>query len=244
MLINSRQDLADYALRALGSPVINIEIADEQVSDAVESAIQFYQEYHFDGIDRDYLKHQVTADDLVNHWIPVDEDIFGIIRILPWQPSMSDGLFDLTYQLRMNDLRNIAGGSMGYFNASMEYLSLLDFMLRKEKQFRFNRRMNRLYLDINWQSDVRVGEYMVVECYRTVDADTFPEVMNDIWLKKYVVALMKRYWGSNLRKYQGIALPGGIVLDGERIHAEAVAEIEKLEVALIQNQGPLFFSMG
>jgi hypothetical protein len=243
-MLYSRQDLADYALRTLGAPVINIEVADEQLADAVETGLMFFQDYHPDGTIRDYVKHQVTAEDVENRWIPIDEDIHGVMRVIPWAMSFADGMFDITYQLRMNDLRNLSSGSMSYFTMTLEYLELLDFLLRKEKQFRFNRRMNRLFLDINWKSDVKVGEFIVVECYRAINDDTYTEVFNDPWLKKYVSALVKKYWGSNLRKYTGVSLPGGVTLDGERIYAEAKQEIFDLETDLINNQAPCNWFMG
>jgi len=309
MPLYSRQDLADYCLRTLGAPVLNIEIADEQLGDAIENAINYYNDYHPDGLDRDYLKHKITftklelddaslvqVGDVVrddkenasvmkvegnlltlrmnkgpgtwtvgntvtfpagtavvvsvtlgdpdNRWIPIDENIQGVIRVMPWVLGFGDGLFDITYQLRMNDLRNLSSGTMNYFTSTMEYLSLLDFILRKEKAFRFNRRMNRLYLDINWDSDIREDTFIVVECYRLIDDTEFPEVYNDPWLKKYAAAWVKRYWGANLRKYNGLALPGGITLDGERIYGEANAELAALEEDMINNQAPLQWIMG
>jgi hypothetical protein len=309
MPLYSRQDLADYCLRTLGAPVLNIEIADEQLGDAIENAINYYNDYHPDGLDRDYLKHKITftklelddaslvqVGDVVrddkenasvmkvegniltlrmnkgpgtwtvgntvtfpagtavvvavtlgdpdNRWIPIDENIQGVIRVMPWVLGFGDGLFDITYQLRMNDLRNLSSGTMNYFTSTMEYLSMLDFLLRKEKAFRFNRRMNRLYLDINWDQDVREDTFIVVECYRLIDDTEFPEVYNDPWLKKYAAAWVKRYWGANLRKYNGLALPGGITLDGERIYGEAHAELAALEEDMINNQAPLQWIMG
>jgi len=309
MPLYSRQDLADYCLRTLGAPVLNIEIADEQLGDAIENALNYYNDYHPDGIERDYLKHKVvftkmtlddaslvvvgdvvqtsgkaatvksidgniltlnrnqgpdswalgdvvsfpngsatvtavTLGDPDNRWIPIDENIQGVIRVLPWVLGFGDGLFDITYQLRMNDLRNLSSGTMNYFTSTMEYLSLLDFLLRKEKAFRFNRRMNRLYLDIDWDQDISEGTYMVIECYRLIDDTEFPEVYNDPWLKKYSAAWVKRYWGANLRKYNGISLPGGITLDGERIYGEANAELAALEDDMINNQAPLQWIMG
>jgi len=293
----------------LGAPVLNIEIADEQLGDAIENALNYYNDYHPDGIERDYLKHKVvftkmtlddaslvvvgdvvqtsgkaatvksidgniltlnrnqgpdswalgdvvsfpngsatvtavTLGDPDNRWIPIDENIQGVIRVLPWVLGFGDGLFDITYQLRMNDLRNLSSGTMNYFTSTMEYLSLLDFLLRKEKAFRFNRRMNRLYLDIDWDQDISEGTYMVIECYRLIDDTEFPEVYNDPWLKKYSAAWVKRYWGANLRKYNGISLPGGITLDGERIYGEANAELAALEDDMINNQAPLQWIMG
>ena len=308
MPITSRQGLADYALRSLGAPVLNIEIDDEQIDDAVETAILFFKEYHPDGIFRDYLKHKITGTvltldnaslitksmivisgniavtvqsvtgntiviskqlgdarlaigniitfpggtatiisivlgDVDNEWLPMDEGIVGISKIIPFA-GYSDGLFDITYQLRMNDLRNLHTGTMAYFNASMSYLGLLDFMLRKEKQFRFNRRMNRLYLDINWKDDMQVDTYLVVEVQTAIDDSVFTGILNDIWLKKLVCAEMKKYWGSNLRKYNGVQLLGGVTLDGERILSEAVGEIAVIEQEIINNQAPLEFQLG
>ena len=311
MPLYSRQDLADHCLRTLGAPVINIEVDATQLSDAIETAVNYYNDYHPDGIERDYVKHKVVftkltfddaslfnvGDNLVcavtksnapitkiegnivttsmnrghaqwavndvvtngtatatltavvlgdpdNRYIPIDENIQGVIRVLPWVPSFADGLFDITYQLRMNDLRNLSSGTMNYFTSTMEYLSMLDFFLRKERQFRFNRRMNRLYLDMDWKADVTEDTYMIIECYRLIDDTAYPELFNDPWLKKYAAAWVKRYWGANLRKYNGISLPGGITLDGERIYAEAGGEIEALEDDMIHNQAPLNFIMG
>lgn len=310
MPITTRQDLADYCLRSLGAPVLNIEIADEQLDDAINTAILFFQEYHPDGTIRDYLKHKITGSvltldnvtgisenmqlfsadqktsahvisisgnnveitkmigenkfsvgdvisfpggtatitaitlgDVDNEYIPMDEGIWGVNRIIPFQ-GFTDGLFDLTYQLRMNDLRNLYSGTMSYFDHSMSYLSLLDFMLRKEKQFRFNRYMNRLNLDINWRTDVRVGEYLLVEVQRTVNDNEYYGILNNIWLKKLAVAEVKKYWGSNLRKYNGVVLLGGVTLDGERIYQEAREELEEIEQEIMQNQAPLDFMMG
>lgn len=244
MPIASRQELAEYCLRTLGAPVLNIEVADEQLSDAIENSIQFFQEYHPDGTTRDYVKHQITQTDKDNGWIPVDENIMGIVRVLPWTPSFADGLFDITYQLRMNDLRNLSSGTLNYFVSTMEYLALMDQMLRKEKQFRFNRRMNRLYLDIAWNQDISIGQHVVVEVHRGIDDETYTEVFNDPWLKKYAAAWVKRYWGANLRKYKDVSLPGGITIDGGAIYEEANNEISFLEEDLIRNQAPLGFYVG
>lgn len=310
MAINSRQDLADYALRELGAPVLNIEIDDEQLEDALTTAITFFQEYHPDGTVRDVVKHKVTgtvitldsvaglaekmvissADgkttthaitisglnvtiakmrgeipfavndtinfngntatitaitlgDVDNEYLPMDEGIWGITNVIPFR-GYTEGLFDLTYQLRMNDLRNLYSGSMAYFQMSMSYLQMLDFMLRKEKQFRFNRYMNKIFLDINWADDITVGDYLVIEVQRTLDADTYTSVLNNIWMKKLVSAYVKRYWGANLRKYNGVQLLGGVTLDGERIYGEAVNEIAAIEQEIMQNQAPLEWFMG
>lgn len=309
-MLNSRQDLADYALRQLGAPVINIEVADDQLDDAIEDSILMFQEYHPDGIMRDYVKHQiqsttivvndasliqigysifdatlqvyavvksiesntlyvdqivgprkfeagdiisyvggtatvvtVTLGDIDNKWIPIGSEIVGVSKVLPWNPSYADGLFDITYQLRMNDLYNLASGNMNYFVTSMEYLSMLDFYLRKEKTFRFNRRMNRLYLDVNW-SDLKPGDYIVVECQRILDDTTFYNVFNDPWLKKYATAKVKKQWGNNLSKHSNIALPGGVTLNGREILADATVEIKELEEELINNMAPLEFMLG
>jgi hypothetical protein len=185
----------------------------------------------------------VTLGDVDNEYLHMDEGIWGIARIIPFQ-GYSDGLFDLTYQLRMNDLRNLNSGTMSYFEHSMSYLSLLDFMLRKEKQFRFNRYMNKLFLDINWRDDITIGDYLVIEVQRILDDSTYYEVLNNIWLKKLASAEMKKYWGANLRKYNGIVLLGGVTLDGERIYQEAKEELAEIEQEIIQNQAPLEFIVG
>lgn len=307
-ILKSRQDLVDYALRQLGAPILNIEIDEDQLTDAIEEALSFFHEYHFEGMERDYAKHKITGTvltlddaspltvgvtitngvtsssileisgnnvtiskmigpskfqindvisfaggtavienvvlgDVDNGWLPMTEDISSVIRIIPFQ-GYSDGLFDITYQLRMNDLRSLSSSTMSYFSTSMEYLSLLDFLLRKEKQFRYNRRMNKMYLDIDWRKDVSVNDFLIIECYRAIDADEYTNVFNDPWLKKYAVSLIKKQWGTNLKKYSNISLPGGVTLNGNLIYDEAILEIEKLENSLIYNQAPTSFFMG
>jgi hypothetical protein len=308
--IKTRQDLSDYCLRALGAPVLNIEVADEQLEDAIDTAIRFWHEYHPDGVIRDYFKHLITStvmtlstvvglttgtvllgpgntqckvlniigsnvtvskimgrnvlkvgDAVISNsgfsatitaitlgtvdlgYLEMDEGVYGVLRVVPFM-GYGDQLFDIMYQLRFNDLRTLHSGTMNYFTGSMEYLALLDFFLRKEKQFRFNRYMSKLYLDIDWQKDIRPGDYFVVEVLRTVNDSEYNSLLNDIHLKKLASAYVKKYWGTNLRKYNGIQLLGGVTLDGERIIAEAHQEIAALEQEIIQNQAPLSFLVG
>jgi hypothetical protein len=186
----------------------------------------------------------IVLGDKDKKYLDVDDGVFGIIRVLPWTPGFASGIFDITYQLRMNDLRNLSSGTMNYFYTTMGYLADMDFVLRKEKQFRFNRRMNKLYLDIDWQNDVAEGDVIVFEVQRTVSDLTYTEVYNDVWLKKYMVALLKKYWANGIRKYQNMALPGGLILNGDKFYEEAIEELHMLEQDLIQNQAPLDMFMG
>lgn len=246
-MIQSKQDLADFCLRQLGAPVIEIEIDDEQLTDNIELAVQYYHEQHFDGIDRDYVKVQVTAQDISNRYFDLPEPIFSVLRVVNTANVIqgSELLFNVQYQIMMHEMQHItSSGGVGYLYTTMNYLTHLDFILRKEKTFRFNRRMNRIYLDINWVQDVKEGDWLVFEVYKAIDPETYTDVYNDRWLKRYATALIKRQWGSNLKKYSGMTLPGGITYNGQTIYDEAVVDIEKLEQEAIDAGPPLGFMIG
>ena len=313
-MISSRQELADFCLSQLGSPVINIEVADSQLDANIELAVQFYIEKHFDGIEREYYSyilkgtHITVADgsiftptsaflsadgktstsissvngnviitgkqlglvkfavgdtvknnfgdtttitnivlgDLDNGYIPVDDTVMGVTKILNITSILgsSDYMFNVNYQIMMSEIQNLTSAGTAYFYGVQQFLGHLDFIMKKEKDFRFNRRTNKLYLDIAWTTDVKVGDIVIAEIYRSSDDESYPKVLNDIWLKKYAVALIKKQWGSNLRKYEGMQLPGGITFDGKALVIEATAEIAALEEEAISMSAPLDFLCG
>lgn len=246
MPVTTRQGLIEYCLRELGAPVVEINVDDTQIEDRVDEAIEYYRQYHYDGIEKVYLKHQITQDDVNNGYIPVTDAIYGVSRVFPVASgtSTSKSIFDLQYQLRLNDLYDLTSTSIMYYTQVMSHLALLDLTLNGQPLYRFNRLTNKLYIEASWVDEMKVGNYVLVECYRALDPSTTPRLYNESWLKHYTTALIKKQWGTNMKKFSGLQLPGGVTIDGNALYQEATDEIEKLEQDLIGKQGPLEFFMG
>ena len=257
----SRSQLKDYCLRQLGAPVLEINVADEQVDDIIDDALQYFYERHFDGVLRTYLKYQVTQDDIDRGKGPGQDGVLGITTTtatatidgaqmqFDWEEnsnylqvppavigvekvfhfdgsqSMSSGMFSIKYQLFLNDIYFFGSLEMLTYNMTRTYLSDLEFALTTQKQFRFNQRQDRLYLDVDW-SELTAGDYIIIDCYRTIDANDYERVWNDSFLKRYTTALLKRQWGQNLLKFQGVKLPGGVELDGRAIYEDGMKDLE------------------
>jgi hypothetical protein len=248
---SSREQLKQYALRALGKPVIEINADDDQLEDRIDEALQYFAQYHYDGIRRTYLKYQytqadynrintdttesVTKNSVTTTWkegnafIVVPESVISVINIFPYSNKGNLNLFDVRYQLRLNDLYDFSSTSIINYDVVLRHLDFLDHILVGEKPLRFNQHDNRLYIDQDWKNDLQVGEYLVIECYRKLDPETYTDVYNDIYLKRYVTALFKRTWGANLSKFNGVTMIGNVTLNGTQIYQEAIQEIEKLE---------------
>jgi hypothetical protein len=319
MATSTRQDLIDYALRALGEPVVEINVDDSQIEDRVDEAINYWQQYHWDGVEKLYMKSQVTASRLFlttsvaaqfivgstitstsgakatvcaegplnssgntllikdvkgtflagetisngtvtavlnatnfitlgsydNKYFDLPDLVFGVQSVIPFSAaSSSKNLFDLQYQLRLNDLYDLTSTSLIYYKTVMSHLSLLDLELNGKPLYRFNRMSGKLYVDMNWGQDVEIGSYIVVECYRAMDPTTATKVYNEPWLKHYVTALIKKQWGVNGKKFQGMVLPGGVTLDFQGMYDEAIKEIDDLEDELMNKSAPLEFMLG
>ena len=305
--LSSRQDLIDYCLRRLGFPVIEINVDEDQISDRIDDALQFWYEYHFDGRQKTFISHKITGDtvnlasaltgnyivgetltgltsgattvikeieslnrfitedtkgtfvasenvrgsisnysaalhattfftagDMSNKYISIGNGVLFITRMFNFggaaTSTTKDGqLFDLMYQFRQNDLYNLLGSDMIYYTAVQTHLSTLEQLLVNQRQIRFNRKMNRVYIDTDWDLTFNPGDYVVLESYSIVDPTEFSEVYDDMFLKKYATALIKRQWGENMKKFGGILLPGGVTLNGDKIYEEAIIEIEKIE---------------
>jgi len=257
----SRSQLKDYCLRQLGAPVLEINVADEQVEDIIDDAVQYFHERHFDGVLRTYLKYQVTQDDIDrgkgpgqdgvlgittttatstidgasmqfdweenSNYLQVPPSVIGVEKVFHFDgsQSMSNGMFSIKYQLFLNDIYFWGAMEMLTYNMTRTYLSDLEFALTTQKQFRFNQRMDRLYLDVSW-SEVTAGDYIVIDCFRTLDPNDYVRVWNDSFLKKYTTALLKKQWGQNLIKFNGVKLPGGVELNGRDIYEDGVKELE------------------
>lgn len=306
MIITTRQELKDYCLRRLGFPVIEINVDEDQVEDRVQDAIDYWNEYHFDGVERVYLKAQVEASTLTlstasasnfikgerllgetskakakvhdiasptvlkirgvygtfqngevltgeesgfsvalaasnayteNSWtngeFEVSDAVTGVIRVFNFgsagTSTSSTNIFNVVYQFRLNDMFNLLSSDLIYFQQVKQHLELLDMMFAGTRIFRFNRKRSRITIDVNMDDTFNEGDYVVFEVYRILDPAQWSKVYNDMFIKRYATALIKRQWGSNMAKYDGMQLPGGVVLNGTKIYQEAMDEITKLE---------------
>ena len=242
---NSRATLIDYCLRRLGAPVIEINVDDDQIEDRIDDALQFYQEYHSDAIQRTYLKHQITADDIVNGYIPITDATVFVTRVLPISSTLSSSnMFSAKYQMFLNDLYNLNYmGSMTNYVQTMSYMSMIDTVISGGEEITsYNRHLNRLYLRTDW-TDITVGQYIVVEGYQIINPDTFTDVYDDMFVKQYATALIKQQWGANLIKFEGMQLPGGVTINSRQIFEDATNEIAQIkeQMQLNYEAPPMFF---
>ena len=296
----TRQQFIDYCKRRLGFPVIDINVDDDQVSDRVDDALQFFEDYHFDGVEKMYMKHQITQADIDRRWIYCPDAVIFVVGMFPFDDSNSSiNMFDLRYQLRLHDLYDFTSVSYVSYEITMQHIRTLNLLFSGTPQIRFNRKQNKIFLDIDWSRDISVGDYVIIDCYRAIRPATITltgtgtavtsantitgtntvfdqellegdiitldgqelqvskiitptilttigpvatnvtngvltkpgnsEVWNDRFLKRYATALIKYQWGSNLSKFAGIQMPGGVTLDGVRIMTEAKEEMDKIE---------------
>jgi len=274
---STRQELIDYCLRRLGAPVLEINVDDDQIDDLVDDALQYFQERHFDGVERMYLKYQITQDDIdrgkatskapigpgittstatstigttfnwyeTANYIQVPDSVIGIENVFKFDTSsISGGMFSIKYQLFLNDLYYFNSVELLQYSMVKSYLSDIDFLLTTDKQLRFNKRQNRLYLDIDWGAQT-AGNFIVLDCYRILNPNEFTKVYNDSFLKKYLTALIKRQWGQNLIKFRGVKLPGGIEFNGREIYEDAERELENLkQVMALEHELPPYDFIG
>ena len=264
----SKTELKQYCLRQLGAPVLEINVADEQIDDLMDDALQYFQERHFDGVERMYLKHQLTQDEVdrgqasneadstntvgivttsatstnisgygttVTNWyensnfLQVPDAVIGIEKVFKFDSStISTGMFSIKYQLFLNDLYQFSSLDLLQYAMTKTYLEDIDRLLTTDNQIRFNQRQDRLYLDIDWSAEDK-DNWLVIECFRIVDPNSFTGIYNDSFLKRYLTALIKRQWGQNLIKFTGVKLPGGIELNGRQIYDDAQVELDKIQ---------------
>jgi len=253
--ITTRETMKQYCLRALGKPVIEINVEDDQVEDRIDEALQYFAQYHYDGVERMYLKHVVTAADITRarsdetlstvtdtadstvtsvwtegkNYIPLPSSVMSVVNVFPFTDKAALNLFDVRYQLRLNDLYDFSSTSIIHYDMTLRHLDLLDHILVGERPVRYNMHKNRLYIDMDWANDVSAGDYLVIECHRKLNPSTFTDIFDDMFLKKYTIQLIKRQWGANLIKFQGVAMLGGVALNGEQLYTQAQEEINKLE---------------
>ena len=267
---NTKDTLKEYCLRALGKPVIEVNVDPDLCDDRIDEALQYFAEYHMDGVERVYLKHQITESqktrartdssenvtDAVDNtggaytwkeqkvFIPIPTSIVSVLRVLPLTDSSSVPMFDLKYQMRLNDLFDFTSTSMINYQMLQDHLDLLDHILTGEHPIRFNVHQNRLYLDQDWE-ECDAGSFIIIECYRKLDPNSYTDVYNDMFLKKYATALIKKQWGANLIKFNGVQMLGGVQMNGEIIYQQADEEIKLLEEQMLNGFGlPADMMMG
>jgi len=250
MAITSRDELIDYIKRRVGEFVIEIHVEEQQMEDRVDEALAYWREFHSDAVHRTYIKHQMTAADISNEYITLQSDALHVIKMFSVGSSTSSArnFFDIKYQMHLNDIADIHTyiGDLAYYEQMQQYLSLLDQRLTGSPQVNFARRQNRLYIrgDIE-DKDIQEGDYIVLEAYVYIDETTFNQVWEDIWLKEYAVALVKRQWGSNRMKFEGMQLPGGVQINGRQIYEDAVNEIAQLRERIrLEYELPADFFVG
>jgi len=265
---STRQELIDYCLRRLGAPVLEINVDDDQIDDLVDDAFQYFQERHFDGVERMYLKYEIQQSDVDrgrasgtsgvgivttsatstnidgygtttsnfyenSNFIQIPDSVVGIEKVFKFDTSsISGGMFSIKYQLFLNDLYYFNSVELLQYSMTKSYLEDIDFLLTTDKQVRYNKRQDRLYLDIDWNQQ-SAGNFLVIDCYRILDPSDYSGVYNDSFVKKYLTSLIKRQWGQNLIKFRGVKLPGGIELNGREIYEDAEKELEQLKQTMM-----------
>lgn len=229
---STRQQLVDYCLRSLGAPVVEINLDDDQIEDRVDEALQYYQEYHSDGIVRTFHKHVVTQQDYDNDFITIPENIIVVLRVLKINTGIAADMFNIKYQMFLNDLYGLRRPE-GLVNYEMtkQYLGMIEMTLTgQSQQINFSRHMHTVKIHDDWKTHVQIGQYIIFEGYQTLNPETHTDIFNDMMFKRYLTALLKRQWGLNLLKFEGISLPGGVTLNGRAIYDDAQADIEKIEI--------------
>lgn len=231
----TRADFKEYCLRKLGKPVIEINVDDDQVDDRVDEALLYFADYHFDGTEKTYYKYQITAKDIENKYVTLPENIIGAINIFPiGQGLNTNNLFNIRYQIALNDLYTLTSVSMVPYYMALSHVQFLEQMLVGQQPIRYNRHVNKFYIDTDWNI-MNVDDFIIIEAYSVVDPNVYVRTWGDRWLARYATALIKQQWGSNIKKYQGMQLPGGLTFNGQQIYDEATEERKELEAEMISS---------
>ena len=229
----TKAEFKEWCLRKLGKPVIEINVDQDQVEDRVDEALSYYWDYHFDGTERTFFKHVVTDDDKTNGYITVPENIIGVVNLFDIGDALStNNLFNIRYQFALNEIYDLSNYNLSNYYLAMQHIQFLEEILVGKQPLRYNRHVNKLYIDMDW-AKVNTGQYIIAEAYNIVDPNTYADVWKDRWLQNYATAKIKYQWGSNLTKFEGMQLPGGVTFNGAQILQDSQAEIEKLEEDMI-----------
>jgi hypothetical protein len=231
----SRSQFKEYCLRTLGKPVLEINVDDDQVEDRIDQALRYFWDYHFDGSEKLYYKHQVTAQDKINRYITMPENIIGVVNIFSIGDALNtNNMFNIRYQIALNDLYTLTSVSMVPYFLALQHIQMLEQLLVGQQPLRYNRHMNKLNIDMDWNK-LDDNDYLIIEAYEIVNPDTYTDAWGDRWLLQYTTALIKKQWGTNLKKFEGMTLPGGIKFNGQQIYNEADEEIKALEKEMISS---------
>ena len=235
MVPTTREEFTEYCLRKLGKPVIEINVDEDQVSDRIDESLRYYWDYHFDGSEKTYYKRIITQEDINNRYIMMPDNIIGVVNIFDLGSALGlNNLFNIRYQIALNDLYTLTSVSMVPYYMALQHVQFLEQMLVGKQPLRYNRHTNKCYIDMDW-SIIDEGSYIILEAYEVVDPEEFQDVWKDRWLLRYATALIKRQWGNNLKKFEGMKLPGGLTFNGQQIYNEAIQEIEELEHEMINS---------
>jgi hypothetical protein len=239
----TRDQFIDYVLRKIGAPVIEINVAEDQIEDRVDEAVSYWRDYHYNGSQLVYLKHQITAADKANGYITLPLGLLGISRVFDLSTSIStgSGIFNVQYQFVLNNLEDITGYNVQNYYMTMQHLEFLQEILVGKPLIRYNKHVNRLYIDID-QDFLVEGEYIIIEAYDVIDPDAYPDVWGDRWLQNYAAALIREQWGLNLTKFTGMSLVGGVQFNGEQILQEAREDRQKMEEDALTSLQPLTYN--
>ena len=243
----SRETLKQWCLRKLGEPTIKVNVADSQVEDRIDEALQYFSQYHFDAIEQVYYKHEVTATDIANEYIDIsgEDDIIAVTGVFHLNDnSNANNLFDVRYQARLSDVHYFSNTFLQYYDQTKQYINLVNKIVNPAETIRYNRHTNKIYIDGRWGEDILEGQYVIFDTYRKLDPDTYTDVYNDIFLKQYVTELIREQWAQNLSKYDNISLPGGVTMNADAIRSLAQENLTRLREEM-RSQEPLpFFEMG
>lgn len=240
----TRSQFKDYCLRKLGAPVIEINVDDDQVDDRIDEAIKYYWDYHFDGADKVYYKYQITEEDVANKYITMPDNILGVVNIFEiGQALNTNNLFNIRYQIALNDLYTLTSVSMVPYYMALQHIQFLEQFLVGKQPLRYNRMINKLYIDMDWNI-INVGNYIIVEAYQVIDPAVYPKAFGERLLQNYAAALIKEQWGSNLKKYQGMQLPGGLTFNGQQIFDEGYNERKAIEKEIYDSSLPVTDMIG
>ena len=226
---STRAAFKEHCLRRLGKPVIEINVDDDQVDDRVDEALSYYWDFHFDGIEQTYYKWQITEQDKTNRYLTVPENIIGVVDLFDIGDATStNNLFNIRYQIALNDLYDLSRYELVPYYMNFQNIRMIEEILVGKQSFRYNRHANQLHIDMDWNR-IDSSNYIIAKCYRIIDPEVFGDVYKDWWLLRYASSLIKKQWGSNLTKFEGMQLPGGVTFNGAKLYDDASQEIEKLE---------------
>lgn len=229
----NRETFKEYCLRKLGKPVIEINVDQDQVDDRVDEALSFYWDYHYDGSQNLFHLHEVTQTDKDKGYIEIPENIIGIYDIFDIGDSLStNNLFNIRYQFALNEIYDLSNYNLSNYYLAMQHIQFLEEILVGKQPIRYNRHVNRLYIDMDWDK-IDTGHYVCAKVWAVVDPDEYPNVWKDRWLQNYATAKIKQNWGANLSKFSDMQLPGGVRYNGDKILEDAQREIEQLEEDMI-----------